>query len=207
VGLVATLAAALLLPVAGAAPAQSVTLAARPAIAPAFAPITLLGAISSPKDHELVTIEVKDCLQKSFRGVLEVPTEPGGRWTTQFYPGITTTIRASWNGASSAPVAVRQAARVFIRRVPASRDFEISINGKMPFWRKKALLQQRAKGAWKTLKTVVLTEQNAAGSQGMVWTSARFKASVPRGTQLRAVLPADQAKPCYVAGVSATMRA
>ena len=44
------------------------------------------------------------------------------------------------------------------------------------------------------------------GSAGIIWTSARFKASVRRGKLVRGVLPASQAKPCYLAGASASMR-
>ena len=186
-----------------------VTIAARPAVSPSFGPITLFGTIGSAKAHETVTVEVRECGLQSFgyRGVVSVETDATGRWDTEYYPGITASIRASWNNATSAPVLVKQAARLLIRRIPATRNtFEISVSGKLGFWHKRVLFQQRVGSSWKTIKNVLLTEQGGVGSAGIIWTSARFKASVPRGKLVRGVLPASQAKPCYLAGASASMR-
>ena len=85
------------------------------------------------------------------------------------------------------PVIIRQQPRVFLRHLNGRR-YEIAVSAKVPFWRKRALLQQRRQGAWKTGKSVVLTEQNAVGTQGVVWTSAQFKATIPRGAALAAAL-------------------
>lgn len=186
-----------------------VSIAARPATAPSFGPITLFGAIGSGQDHETVTVEVRECglSQQGYRGVLAVDTEPGGRWSTEYYPGITASIRASWKNATSAPILVKQAARLLIRRVPGtSKTFEISVSGKLGFWHRRVLFQQRVGSSWKTIKSVLLTEQGGVGNQGIIWTSVRFKASVPRGKLVRGVLPASSAKPCYLAGASNPMR-
>jgi hypothetical protein len=186
-----------------------VSIAARPATAPSFGPITLFGAIASPAANESVTVEVRECGLQSYgyRGVLSVHTETGGRWTTEYYPGITASLRATWNNQTSPAITVKQAARLLIRRVPAKRNtFEISVSGKLGFWHRRVLFQQRVGSRWKTIKNVLLTEQGGVGTQGIIWTSARFKASVPRGKLVRAVLPASQAKPCYLAGASQPMR-
>ena len=182
-----------------------VSIAARPAVAPSFGPITLFGAIATPRARETVTVEVKECGLQSYgyRGVVSVETDATGRWDTEYYPGITASIRATWGEATSQPILVKQAARLLIRRVPAKRNmFEISVSGKLGFWHKRVLFQQRVGSSWKTVKNVLLTEQGGVGSQGIIWTSARFKASVPRGKLVRGVLPASQAKPCYLAGYS-----
>jgi hypothetical protein len=186
-----------------------VSIAARPATAPSFGPITLFGQIASSAANEPVTVEVRECGLQSYgyRGVLSVDTEAGGRWTTPYYPGITASLRASWNNQTSPAITVKQSARLLIRKVPAKRNtFEISISGKLGFWHRRVLFQQRVGSRWKTLKNVLLTEQGGVGSQGIIWTSARFKASVPRGKLVRAVLPASQAKPCYLAGTSQPMK-
>jgi hypothetical protein len=186
-----------------------VSIAARPAVAPSFGPITLFGAVGSGQGGEPVTIEIKDCglPQVGYRGVIELDTEPGGRWQTEYYPGITTSIRAAWKNTTSPAIDVKQAARVLIRRVPSTRKtFEISISGKLGFWGRKALFQQRVGSSWKTIKTVRLTEQGGVGNAGIIWTSVRFKATVPRGKQVRGLLPAASAKPCYLSGASNPMR-
>ena len=185
--------------------AQTVTLAARSTLVAPLAPILISGAVSSGREGETVTIQVKDCGQPSYRNMFVVDTHAGGGWASEFYPGINTSVRAAWGGATSAPVAIRQQPRVFLRHLNGKR-YEIAVSAKVPFWRKRALLQQRRQGAWKTIKSVVLTEQNAVGSQGVVWTSGQFRATVPRGAQIRAALPASTARPCYVAGVSPTVR-
>jgi hypothetical protein len=186
-----------------------VSIAARPTVAPSFGTITLFGAIASPKANESVTIEVKECglNQPNYRGVLAVDTDAGGRWHTDYYPGITSSIRATWNNATSTPITVRQAARLLIRHLPNRRNtYEISVSGRLGFWHKRVLFQQRVGSSWKTLKNVLLTEQGGAGNAGTIWTSVRFKAFVRRGKLVRGVLPASQAKPCYLAGASNPMR-
>ena len=45
---------------------------------------------------------------------------------------------------------------------------------------------------------VVLTENTVRGTE--------FRLAVPKGRLLRAVLPRAQARPCYLAGVSRTLR-
>jgi hypothetical protein len=184
---------------------QTVTLAARSTLVAPLRPILISGAVSSRREGETVTIQVKDCGQPSYRNMFVVDTHAGGSWSSEFYPGINTSVRAAWGDAVSAPVAIRQQPRVFLRHMGGNR-YEIAVSAKMPFWRKRALFQQRRQGAWKTLRSVVLTEQDAVGTQGIVWTSAEFRATVPRGAQLRAVLPKPTARPCYVAGVSPTVR-
>lgn len=204
--IVSVLAAAALVtqPAAG-LQSQTVTLAARSTLVAPLTPIFISGTISSRREGETVTIQVKDCGQPSYRNMFVVDTHAGGTWSSEFYPGINTSVRATWGEAASAPVAIRQQPRVFLRHLNGRR-YEIAVSAKVPFWRKRALLQQRRQGAWKTVKSVVLTEQNAVGTQGVVWTSAQFKATIPRGAQLRAALPATTARPCYVAGVSPTVR-
>jgi hypothetical protein len=188
------------------APAQTaVTLAAQSTLVPPTTPVQIAGLVSSRREGETVTIEVRDCGQRSYRALFSVDTHAGGRWSSEFYPGINASVRATWSGASSAPVAFRQQPRVFVRHLTGKR-YEISVSAKMPFWRKPANFQLRRQGAWKTVRTVLLTEQQAVGAAGMVWTSARFTASVPRGAQFRAALPSASARPCYVAAASLPVR-
>jgi hypothetical protein len=207
VGFVVVLAvavAALVQPASG-REAQTVTLSARSTLVPAMTPTLISGRVSSGRQGETVTIQVKDCGQPSYRNTFVVDTEAGGIWSSEFYPGINTSVRAVWGEATSAPVAMRQQARVFVDHLEGRR-YEVGVSAKMPFWRKPALLQQRRQGAWKTVARVLLTEQAAVGNQGIVWTSGRVTASIPRGAQFRAALPAATARPCYVAGASAPMR-
>jgi hypothetical protein len=52
------------------------------------------------------------------------------------------------------------------------------------------------------MRSVVLTKSGYGGSA-----SATFRAAVPKGTLIQAVLPRSQAPPCYLAGYSNLVRA
>jgi hypothetical protein len=185
---------------------ERVSINARPLVSDQRTPITLFGAIVERKAGEVVDIQAKDCGQSFFRGVTGTQTREGGSWSTEYTPGITTTLRAVWNGVASAPVVVRSQVFVNLSRRGTSNRYSVSVSGKVPFWRRQVLLQQRRNGNWTTVRKVVLTETGAPPGVGWITTWADFRASFPRGSQLRAVLPASQAKPCYLSGVSSTVR-
>lgn len=184
----------------------NVTLSARPTVVSGnVGLVTLTGAIDSGREGETVTIQVKDCGLRSYTGVASATTRAGGSFIAELRPGISTSIRAAWKGATSAPVAVKKVPVITLEQRSARR-FEVGISGKGQFWRKKVLFQRRTGGKWATVKTVVLTE--TAGQPGFAYvrSSAEFTASVPKGSQVRVVLPLSQAKPCYLAATSAPIR-
>ncbi|OFW71177.1 MAG: hypothetical protein A2Y55_12390 [Actinobacteria bacterium RBG_16_68_12] len=184
---------------------QRVTIAARPPVLAGNQATTLYGSVDSGRADEIVTIQARDCGQRSFTGVASATTRSGGAWTAEYWPRITTTLRAVWKGAASAPIMVRQHAFVALYHRSSTR-FEVFLSGKWSFWHKRVLIQRRDGGSWATVKSVLLTETGAQPGYSQAWTSAEFKASVPKGTQVRAVLPLSQARPCYLAGVSKSVR-
>jgi hypothetical protein len=180
------------------------TLVARPTVGP-LGPVELSGSVDSGRADEIVDIHFKDCGQRFFRGVTSARTRDGGAWSTQWYPGISTTIRAHWNDERSPEVTVRFRAGVGLRKLKRGGLFEVGASGKTSFWRKRVLIQQRRGGAWRTVRSIVLTEGWAAGA-GYAGSAATFKPPVPKGSLIRAFLPPSQARPCYLAGVSDTVR-
>jgi hypothetical protein len=68
----------------------------------------------------------------------------------------------------------------------------------------------RARGAWVTVKRVLITEtegdDQGGGMSDIASTTGLFRINVPKGTNLRAVLPTEVGRPCYVAGFSAIVR-
>jgi hypothetical protein len=186
---------------------EQVTIAARPAIVPQDRPVTLFGAVDNGRGGEEVEIQAKDCGQSFFRVVSGATTREGGGWSTEYFPLITTTVRAVWKGRASSQVTVRQRAILRFVSKPADRTrFVVSVVARAQFWRKKVTIQRfdRRLGRWDRFRSVVLTEQASPGS--VVWTSGEFTARLPRGTMLRAVFPAAQAGPCYVSGTSLPVR-
>ncbi len=191
----------------GAATASRVTITALPVVAASDHPVTLFGTVPSGRPGELVEIQAKECGQSFFRAVSTTHSQNGGRWTAEFFPGITSAVRARWKTRVSKAVIVKQ--RAMLRFAPKAFDrtrFVVSVLARAQFWRRYVAVERydRRRNAWRPLKRVVLTEQNAPGS--IVWTSGEFTARTPSGTMLRAVLPASQAAPCYLASTSLTVR-
>lgn len=185
---------------AAAAAPEQVTIAAQPTVARWLQQVTLFGSVESRRADEIVTIEAKDCGQQAFRELKSARTREGGGWSTQFSTLINTTLRAVWSGQASAPITVRARPGVLLRR-RSSRRFDLGVqahSGGAVFWRKRVLFQRfdRRLGTWTTARRVVLTNTG----------SATFRASVPKGSLLRAVLPLSQARPCYLAGYSSQVR-
>jgi hypothetical protein len=192
-------------PDGSAAAAQRVTLAARPTTLAWSQSATLFGAVDSGQEGQTVTIEAKDCPLTSFREVTVVQTSEGGTFTLSLGAGVNTVIRAVWRSGVSAPIQLRQVPRIFLDRRGPGR-FEIGVSSKGQMWRKRVLFQRRAGSKWVTVKTVTLTDTLGGVGQAFVWTEAEFGASVPRGSIVRALLPSIQARPCYLGGVSNTVR-
>jgi hypothetical protein len=170
--------------------------------------LTLFGTIPDARPKQLVVLEARDCGQSLYRPVARVETAVGGRWAWQyFYPGITASIRASWNGRTSAPVRVRDRAYVELRQ-SGPRSFSVSVRGKMSFEGRTVLVQRLdpARG-WTTLRSARLTESGAPPGSSYVYSNARVNVgAVPRGYLVRAFFPAAQARPCYLAGRSNMLR-
>ena len=183
---------------------ERVTIFARPSVVEAGGYFTLFGSVDNGRANEVVDIERRECGSSSsfFLGVEATRTEEGGSWSTRrSAPRITTSFRAVWNGTASAEVTIRRRAVVGLRRLGPGR-FQVSVGGSQ-FWRKHVLIQRfdRRLGTWKKVRTVVLGRQGTTpGAYGT------FTARLPRGTQLRAAMSRAQAGPCYLNGVSATLR-
>lgn len=203
---------AVLASVAAAAPGQ-VTILVRPTVVGGAQTATVAGTVDSRRTDEIVTIQANDCgpVTQGFRDVAEIRTQEGGSWSAEYHPRINTTLRAVWNGQTSAPVLVQQRAWVYlIPRSRASGKLHVGVSAKISLWRKRVLIQRfdRRLGRWTTIRSVVLGNSGFSNPQtGEVSAWAEFKAStVRKGSLLRAVFPLSQARPCYLAGVSKLLR-
>ena len=183
-----------------------ITIFARPTVVRWAESATLYGAAPGAGHDDIVTIEVRDCGSNFFRTFVELHPSAGGGWTTPAGNAVTSTFRATWKGATSATVTIRQGANVGLERKRSGGGFNVAVSGKRSFWRRTVEIQRRRGGAWRTVKTVRLTD--SLSSTGVVSVSAAsFRLAVPKGTSLRAFLPAAQAAPCYVASASRPIRA
>jgi hypothetical protein len=191
---------------AGSEAQSRVTIFARPTVIGWNQLATLYGTAEGAGGQDVVTVEARECGSGFFRTLVEVHVNAGGGWTQPMGAWATTTFRATWKGFSSPAVTIRKQAGVSLVRSRSGPDFVVAVSAKRSFWRKRVEIQRRQAGRWRTVKTVVLTD--SVRSTGVVSASeASVRLGVPKGTQLRAVLPARQASPCYVASVSRVVRA
>jgi hypothetical protein len=168
--------------------------------------MTIFGSVDGGRAGQKVTIQFKACglLPSQFRDAFETTTNASGRFSLEelrpFNLGVSGTYRAVAGGDVSTEVPVQQRARINLWPRNGGR-FVVGVGGKLSFWRRFVLLQrfERARGVWITLRRVVLTEHPGH--------SLPFRPRVPKGTMIRAVFPLSQARPCYLAGVSPTLRA
>jgi hypothetical protein len=184
-----------------------ITIAAQPADLLRDRRLTLYGTIPSSRLKEVVILEARDCGQSLYRQVARVETAAGGRWVWPYFsPGISASIRATWNGRRSMPVRVRDRAYVELRQA-GGRGFSISVRGKMSFEGRRVQLQRLdpARG-WTTVTSARLTTGGAPPGSTYVFSAARLNASVPAGSLVRGLFPAAQAGPCYLAGRSNMLR-
>jgi hypothetical protein len=191
---------------------ERVTLLARPTIHNRNQMITLYGSIEGGRANEDVWIEGKLCGQTEWKVVGGAHTHAGGGYTVQYAPFVTTTVRAVWNGARSAPVTVQDRVWVQLSRRPRTKagyGFQVEVRSLQQFWKRHIVVQryERRLGRWRDVKKVVLTETGAAPGSQFVWTSAEFRVAVPKGTRIRAMFPLSQARPCYLAGYSNQLQA
>jgi hypothetical protein len=199
------LAAALGLALGGSSP--EVTLSAQPLIIRADARVTLVGQISSGAANEYVAVQGKECgvPGTGFRSVAGALTTAGGAWSAQpQYLQSTTKLRAAWKSYRSPVVTVQVRAGVDLSERSGHR-WHVGVGGIGRFDGKRLFVQRFDTGSrtWRRVTTVVVE----TSSYGGYAEKNDVRLHVPKGTTLRAVLPLAEAKPCYLAGYSALVRA
>lgn len=186
---------------------ETVTFIARPAVVAHGQPVTAIGAVESGRPDQLVAIQALPCDQPNWRDVAETYTRADGSWTVDFRPGISGKFRAFSGGSTSQAVSLQQ--RPFLYFNLRRGKFSVAVQAQRPFWHRRARVERfdPASGTWVTVKRVLLTNQESGLGDPFIYTSSdAFTLAVPKGTTLRATLPADQARPCYAAGYSASLR-
>jgi hypothetical protein len=167
----------------------------------------LFGSVDGAKEGDGITIQAKDCGKDFFRVVGGAAVEDVGTWSTRYFPLVSTSVRAVWNDVASRQVSIGRRALIGLSKDPSgARRYRVNIVARNSFWRKLVSIQRldRRLGTWSTLRTVRITDAGGAGVA--VHSSAEFTLRVPKGTQLRAVFPLSQARPCYLAGTSPPIR-
>jgi hypothetical protein len=185
--------------------AERVSLFARPTSVKPGTLVTLFGSVDNRQAGERVDVQIKECGGPPFfRVVSGGITQAGGNWTTTYWPRRNTTFRAVWKGTPSSEIVVRSGMYVSLTQ-PSPGRYRVWVGGSGALWRaqpRRYIVVQRLDrrvGVWKNIKNVRLGAFNQD--------PAVFRVRVPKGTMLRAFIPASQARPCNTEGYSFPVRA
>jgi hypothetical protein len=168
------------------------------------------GTIGSGQAGQLVTIQQRACDQQTWLDVGEATTTDSGNWSVDFLTRISGLLRATSGGATTDSVQLQQRPYVFFAQRRPGR-FRAGVQAQRQYWHRRMRIDRfdRARGAWVTVKRVLITKTEGDGGGGMsdiASTTDVFRINVPKGTNLRAVLPTEVGRPCYIAGFSPILR-
>ncbi len=172
----------------------SIAAAAAPNVVEFGETLLLSGVVPSGEAGARVTVLARAYGRSGFTRIASVQTTTAGRWRYKARPRIHTTYRVEWQGIPSKVVVADVAPRldlavtdgVVLAKAAAARSFE----------GKYVVLQLRTPGAhWRAVRKLVLDSRS----------TARTRQALPRGrSDLRIVMPRNQAGPGYVGAVSST---
>ena len=179
---------------------EPVTIRANHAIAEDGVPLLLSGRVANGRRGEAVTIEQDDCGPVPWHPLRTVRTGDGGGWVSYAGGEENFRLRARWKGSVSNTIKIGVRPELSLAGVPGS--LRVVIRAYDWFGGKTAVLQQAHGTRWRTVARARLVKRGAAGQYAQ--TIGTFTRKVGRGLY-RAVLPTASARPCYVAGFSASL--
>jgi hypothetical protein len=198
--LAAMLLAAGAVPAGAVIPPGSVTISASRPVVVFGGSLGLSGKISSHQAGQTVSVAAEAFPATTFTEVAMVTTTSGGAWKYSATPLIQTSYQAQWNTSTSRTVTVKVRPRIALTlqsRTARRGTFSVKVSGERSFAGKYVLIQRLSSTGTSTVRHVVL----GAGS------SATFTVRLPKHrARLRAVMPASQAAPGYIAGYSNVWR-
>jgi hypothetical protein len=165
-------------------------------------PLELRGRVEGGRHDDIVRIEARDCGSSVYRLLFDTHiVDDDGNFRAVAGAAIRTDFRAEWKGAVSRPVTVL-VRPIFRVEQESRRVFAVTAIALRYFRQARAQLQRfdRRRSRWVVVKTMSYTRAAPGGS--FLQTGWLFRSVLPRGTQVRAVLPRTQTGPCYIGAVS-----
>jgi plastocyanin len=191
--------------VTGQAPADGITLAARPQTVVFGAKVTLSGTLSNQKVGENVDVLATACGQTASAKVTTVQTTTGGAYTAIVTPLKNTVYTVKVKNTSSQPVTVKVRPRLRLGKVAPQR-YSLRVFAADSFAGKYGTFQ-RYNGTlrrWVNVKRVLL-RANSTGVAPTVISTVSFRSTVPARRKVRVILPQLQVGSCYLPGISNTI--
>jgi plastocyanin len=190
------------LTVTGQAPAETLTLTAKPRTLVYGGKVTLTGILSNQKVGENVDVLATGCGQTAATKTTTVQTTTGGAYTAIVAPLTNTSYTVKVKNTSSQAVTVKVRPRLRLGKV-ASHRYSLRVLAAQSFAGKYGTFQRYngALGRWASVKRVLL-RANSRGIAPTVITTASFRATAPSGSKVRVILPQLQVGSCYLPGRS-----
>jgi hypothetical protein len=192
--------------VAVSAPAAGLVLQIRPKAISYGQEVVIRGTIPRARAGQQVSLFAHSCHFTGAARIRVLRTNKHGAFSFRISPALKTTYSVAWKKQKSHLVAVNVAPAVALQKQPGGYGVTVSAGGGSTFEGKQAALQRRVGKAWRTIGTTTLKLTSNPDALTSV-SSGTVTAQVPRGTQLRALLPAAQAKPCYLGAASPVLKA
>jgi hypothetical protein len=188
---------------AGAAGRPHVTIAANTHVSGGDQIVLLGGAISSRKAGEPVIVEADDCGPLSWRPAYRVRTAADGGWRSNGDTSINTRYRARWRKAVSRTIRVDARPQIVLRTNAVGFSVDVLA---LDFFDGRTAVLQRYDVEARKWRDVARTKLHRNGSAAELGRSSGVFRSGAHG-KLRAILPANQAAPCYTTGISQSLNA
>jgi hypothetical protein len=194
--------------VVSAAAAPGVTLNVAPSAIVYGQEVRLSGKIPAARGGQKVIVRARACRFTKAVPVRTLKTRKNGSFSFRVGPTLGTVYSVAWRKRVSRKVTVGVAPQVSLRKAGA-RAYAISVSagGGSTFEGMQALLQRAVGHKWRSIATTPLKLTSSPTALTAVSSgTARVQFPVPRHSVLRAVFPPNEAKPCYRAGISRTLK-
>ncbi len=191
--------------VTGQAPAETLTLTAKPQALVYGGKVTLTGTLSNQKVGENVDVLATACGQTAATKVTTVQTTTGGAYTAVVAPLNKTVYSVKVKNMSSQAVTVKVRPRLRFSKLAAHR-YSLRVFAAQSFAGKYGTFQ-RYNGTlrrWVNVKRVLL-RANPTGVAPTVITAVSFRSTIPARLKIRVILPQLQVGSCYLPGISNTI--
>lgn len=188
--------------VTGQAPAETLTLSAKPQTVVYGGKVTLSGTLSNQKVGEKVDVFATACGQTGASKVTTVQTTTGGAYTAVVQPLKNTVYTVKVKNTSSQAVTVKVRPRLRLGKV-ASHRYSLRVFAAQSFAGKYGTFQ-RYNGTlrrWVKVKRVLL-RANSTGIAPTVISSVSFRSTIKPRLKVRVILPQLQVGSCYLPGRS-----
>lgn len=194
--------------VVSAAAAPGVTLKVKPAAIVYGHEVTLTGKIPVKRAGQKVFVRAQTCRFLGAVRVRTLRTRKNGSFSFRVGPTLRTSYSVAWGKRVSRKVTVGVAPQVSLAKIGAATfTISVSAGGGSNFEGMQGLLQHAVGKKWLPVAAISLKLTSAPTALTSVSAgTAKVQLPAEHHPAFRAVFPLGEAKPCYRAGISKTLK-